>query len=37
MVVHGLTTSTDMFIMPEHENLVSHLDAAVTSGVWTSG
>jgi cholesterol oxidase len=25
MVVHGLTTSTDMFIMPEHENLVSHL------------
>lgn len=25
MVVHGLTTSTDMFIMPEHDNLVSHL------------
>ncbi len=25
LVVHGLTTSTDMFIMPEHENLVSHL------------
>ena len=25
MLVHGLTTSTDMFIMPEHENIVSHL------------
>ncbi len=25
MVIHGLTTSTDMFIMPEHENLVTHL------------
>lgn len=25
MIVHGLTTSTDMFIMPEHENLVSYL------------
>lgn len=25
MLVHGLTTSTDMFIMPEHENVVSHL------------
>lgn len=25
MIIHGLTTSTDMFIMPEHENLVSHL------------
>jgi len=25
MVVHGLTTSTDMFIMPEHDNLVNHL------------
>jgi lysosomal acid lipase/cholesteryl ester hydrolase len=25
MVIHGLTTSTDMFIMPEHDNLVSCL------------
>ena len=25
LVIHGLTTSTDMFIMPEHENLVNVL------------
>ena len=25
MIIHGLTTSTDMFIMPEHYNLVSYL------------
>ena len=25
LIVHGLTTSTDMFIMPEHDNLVSYL------------
>lgn len=25
LVIHGLTTSTDMFIMPEHENLVTYL------------
>ncbi|SFZ79101.1 alpha/beta hydrolase [Chitinimonas taiwanensis] len=25
LVIHGLTTSSDMFIMPEHENLVQHL------------
>jgi lysosomal acid lipase/cholesteryl ester hydrolase len=25
LIVHGLTTSTDMFIMPEHYNLVSYL------------
>jgi lysosomal acid lipase/cholesteryl ester hydrolase len=25
LLVHGLTTSTDMFIMPEHYNLVSYL------------
>src|SRR5690349_9881808 len=25
LVVHGLTTSTDMFIMPEHYNLVRYL------------
>ena len=22
LIIHGLTTSSDMFIMPEHENLV---------------
>jgi lysosomal acid lipase/cholesteryl ester hydrolase len=25
LIIHGLTTSTDMFIMPEHYNLVSYL------------
>ncbi|MCL2393667.1 MAG: alpha/beta hydrolase [Acidimicrobiaceae bacterium] len=25
LIVHGLTTSTDMFIMPEHHNLVTYL------------
>ncbi|MPZ64212.1 MAG: alpha/beta fold hydrolase [Pseudonocardiaceae bacterium] len=25
LVIHGLTTSTDMFVMPEHRNLVSYL------------
>ena len=25
LLIHGLTTSSDMFIMPEHENLVSFL------------
>jgi lysosomal acid lipase/cholesteryl ester hydrolase len=25
VIIHGLTTSTDMFIMPEHYNLVSYL------------
>jgi len=25
LVIHGLTTSSDMFIMPEHYNLVSYL------------
>src|SRR5262245_59174434 len=25
MIIHGLTTSSDMFIMPEHENLVRYL------------
>jgi lysosomal acid lipase/cholesteryl ester hydrolase len=25
LLVHGLTTSTDMFVMPEHRNLVSYL------------
>ena len=25
LIIHGLTTSSDMFIMPEHKNLVSYL------------
>ncbi len=35
MIVHGLTTSTDMFIMPEHENLVSYLLSHGFGDVWT--
>jgi lysosomal acid lipase/cholesteryl ester hydrolase len=34
MIVHGLTTSTDMFIMPEHENLVTHLLDNGYTDVW---
>ena len=35
MIVHGLTTSTDMFVMPEHENLVSYLLGQGFGDVWT--
>jgi lysosomal acid lipase/cholesteryl ester hydrolase len=35
MIVHGLTTSTDMFIMPEHYNLVSYLLDNGYTDVWT--
>lgn len=35
MVVHGLTTSTDMFVMPEHYNLVSYLLDHGFTDVWT--
>lgn len=35
LVIHGLTTSTDMFIMPEHENLVSYLLGNGFPDVWT--
>jgi cholesterol oxidase len=35
MIIHGLTTSTDMFIMPEHENLVSYLLTHGFGDVWT--
>ncbi len=35
MIVHGLTTSSDMFIMPEHANLVSHLLDHGFDDVWT--
>lgn len=34
VVIHGLTTSTDMFIMPEHVNLVSYLHDSGFSDVW---
>ena len=34
MIVHGLTTSTDMFIMPEHYNLVSYLLDNGYTDVW---
>jgi lysosomal acid lipase/cholesteryl ester hydrolase len=35
LVVHGLTTSSDMFIMPEHQNLVSYLLDNGFGDVWT--
>lgn len=35
MIVHGLTTSSDMFIMPEHYNLVSYLLDQGLGDVWT--
>lgn len=35
LVVHGLTSSSDMFIMPEHENFVQHLLGQGFGDVWT--
>ena len=35
LVVHGLTSSSDMFIMPEHQNLVQTLLDQGFSDVWT--
>jgi lysosomal acid lipase/cholesteryl ester hydrolase len=35
LVIHGLTTSSDMFIMPEHENLVRFLLDHGFGDVWT--
>lgn len=35
LIVHGLTTSSDMFIMPEHQNLVQTLLDEGYSDVWT--
>lgn len=35
MIVHGLTTSSDMFIQPEHRNLVSFLLDEGIDEVWT--
>jgi lysosomal acid lipase/cholesteryl ester hydrolase len=34
LITHGLTTSTDMFIMPEHDNLVTHLLDQGYGDVW---
>ena len=34
LIIHGLTTSTDMFIQPEHENLVSYLLDRGFCDVW---
>jgi pimeloyl-ACP methyl ester carboxylesterase len=35
LIIHGLTTSSDMFIMPEHYNLVRYLLDHGFSDVWT--
>ncbi|MDN3359160.1 alpha/beta hydrolase [Actinomadura sp. DC4] len=35
LVLHGLTASSDMFIMPEHRNLVSFLLDSGFTDVWT--
>jgi cholesterol oxidase len=35
LIIHGLTTSSDMFIMPEHENLVRYLLDHEFTDVWT--
>ncbi|MDH3281602.1 MAG: alpha/beta hydrolase [Gammaproteobacteria bacterium] len=35
VIIHGLTTSSDMFIMPEHENLVMFLLTHGFTDVWT--
>jgi lysosomal acid lipase/cholesteryl ester hydrolase len=34
LIIHGLTTSTDMFIMPEHYNLVQYLLDSGYTDVW---
>lgn len=34
LIIHGLTTSTDMFIMPEHYNLVRYLLDHEFTDVW---
>lgn len=34
LIIHGLTTSTDMFIMPEHVNLVQYLLDNGYTDVW---
>jgi len=34
LVIHGLTLSSDMFVMPEHDNLVNHLLDEGLTDVW---
>ncbi|MFC4909965.1 alpha/beta fold hydrolase [Actinomadura gamaensis] len=34
LLVHGLTSASDVFIMPEHQNLASHLLDAGFTDVW---
>ncbi|MES9539880.1 alpha/beta fold hydrolase [Actinomadura sp. NPDC000600] len=34
LLVHGLTTSSDMYIMPEHTNMVNYLHDAGFGDVW---
>lgn len=35
LLLHGLTTSTDMYIMPEHQNLVNYLHENGFGDVWS--
>ncbi|TGK62451.1 alpha/beta fold hydrolase [Leptospira wolffii] len=35
VLMHGLTTSTDMFVMPEHKNLVTYLHENGYGDVWS--
>src|SRR5690349_11073691 len=35
LLVHGLTSSTDMYVMPEHRNLVNHLLDNGFGDVWS--
>ncbi|TGL63648.1 alpha/beta hydrolase [Leptospira sarikeiensis] len=35
ILMHGLTTSTDMFVMPEHKNLVTYLHENGFTDVWS--
>lgn len=35
LLLHGLTTSTDMFIMPEHQNFVNYLHGNGFTDVWS--
>lgn len=37
VLMHGLTTSTDMFIMPEHKNLVNYLHENGFTDIWSLG
>lgn len=35
LLLHGLTTSTDMYIMPEHQNFVNYLHTHGFTDVWS--